>query len=125
MRYIIGPAAFLFSCGHCMQTRPTCILEQYGIVEFYNFTDTRKLAFAQRIIDEGILAPLIQNIVEPRTMHTYRLYPGVYYLGVQFVDGRREVYKAYVPICVTITVKLERRRVAPEEEVIRPRRIGC
>lgn len=124
MRYIVGLAAFLFSCGHCMQTRPTCILEQYGIVEYYNFTDTRKIAFAQRVIDDGELAPLLHNVVQPHTTHVYRLYPGIYYLGVQFMNGRREVYKVYVPICVTITVKMEKKKVPQKEEVIQPRRIG-
>ena len=131
MRYIIGLATFLFSCGHCMQTRPTCVLEQYGFIHFYNFTETAKTAFVRHEYD-GHEHELFANVVEPHTMHVYRVYPGRYIIGLQYPNGTQVSLKNpkggknyYVPLCDTLPIVMKYPvEKDPNEGKIRPRRIG-
>jgi hypothetical protein len=122
----------MFSCGKRFVA--PCKLDNYGIIEFYNRTDTDKTAFVKRFYDnDEMKGDWIVGNVEARTAHIYRLHPGIYSIGLRYPDGR-EVFlknansprkdKRYsLATCQTLTFNLEYVRVKSKDEgKIRPRR---
>ena len=105
-----------------MQTRPTCSIENYGFIEFVNYTDTRKIAWVKRRVEGANPEPAVHEDVEARTIHTYRLKPGYYYIGTKLIDGTTHINEGTLRTCGTITVKMEMRKEPVKEFKIKPRR---
>ena len=132
-------ALTMVSCGG-KYFRAPCKLENYGIIELHNHTDTGKSAFVKRFYDnEEIDSDWIAGNVEAKTIHVYRLHPGIYSIGVRFpetvIQGRpvaqRDMYlfdansprkdKRYsLAQCQTLTFNLEYVKIKTEFK-IRPR----
>jgi hypothetical protein len=122
---LVGVGVVLAGCHH-MQTRPSCSLEPYAIIEFINFTDTNKVTYAQRYYDGEPLGEPITNVVEARTNHRYRVPPGIYEFGVRMLDGTIRAWKTKRALwaceAVTIPMALKRKNSITKEDKIHPRR---
>jgi hypothetical protein len=112
----------VFSCSG-LQTRPDCKLRSFGIIDFYNFADTHKTAFVQRVYD-GNIVETITSPVRPRTIYRLRLTPGYYYVGVKYEDGKILVSEEPITLslCGNERVVMKQTTPAKSEPRIRPRR---
>lgn len=124
-------ASWLFvSCGHCMQTRPSCSIEPYATIEFINFTETNKLTYVQRYYDNKPLGEPMVNIVEAKTAHRYHIPPGYYELGTRRKDGTYQSWQTRadrgkwvaVAACSNTIINMSERKVPPRELKIKSRR---
>lgn len=109
MRFAVVALLWFTGCHHCMQTRPSCSLEPYALIEFINRTDTHKSSYVQRIYDGKPLGSPIRYSVKPRTIHRYRVYPGVYEFGVLAADGTQHSWMTARALwaCETVPVMME------------------
>jgi hypothetical protein len=107
-----------------MQTKPSCSLDNYGIIDFYNFTDTHKTAYVQRLYSGKVIEDLVYA-VRPRTIVRLRFPPGYYYLAATLEDGRtlRTRNPILLQTCETENYVMKYKKPTdPKDKKIRPRR---
>jgi hypothetical protein len=102
------------------------VLENYGIIEVYNFTDTHKMAYVQRLYDGKVIEDLAYA-VRPRNILRLRFPPGYYHLAATLEDGRtlQTSKPVLLQACeVEHLVMKYKKPESPEDKPIRPRRIS-
>jgi hypothetical protein len=92
-------------------------------VEFINFTNTHKSSFVQRFYDNKPLGEPMTYSVRPRTIHRYRVPPGIYEFGVKMDDGRIHAWRTARALwaCEKVSIPMEIKE-PPKERKIRSRR---
>jgi hypothetical protein len=88
VKWAVLALSLLFAgCHQCMQTRPSCSLEPYAIIEMVNLTNTHKMSYVQRYYDNKPLGDLETFALRPMTHYRYRVPPGIYEFGVKVKAG--------------------------------------
>ena len=98
MRYfqtwMIICSILLLSCAG-VQTKPTCKVEYYGIIDFVNHTDVTKYA-AYCLMDEAIeCKPRLFHVPVSYVPTRIRLQPGMYQIGLRLLNNSEYALKVY------------------------------
>lgn len=120
---VLGLALSLGCAGH-MQTRTSCSLEPYALVEFYNFSEKSQMTYVQRYYNsKPIGEPLIEEVWGKR-IYRFRVPPGYYKVGVQTSDGKTFETSDVITLaaCDTHVLKMGDKMEKAEDGVIKSRR---
>jgi hypothetical protein len=124
--FILGVSLSLFAngCHKCMQTRPTCSIEPYALIEFINRTNTHKPAYIQRYYDNKPLGDPVTYAVRPRSTYTFRVHPGIYEFGVRMANGRSYAWQTARALwaCEVVSIPMQQPPPKQKEKDIRSRR---